>query len=220
MPSIVEILKQRSAWGTFFGLFAYNYLSYFLLTWLPSFLFSERHFSMQKMGGVGGAAYLILALSALASGWISDLWILRGGTPTRVRKTFTSLGLGLSSVFCFAVVVFAFDERLATLFLFLTCAGAGLCTSNLWAITQTIAGPLAAGKWTGLQNCAGNFAGIIAPALTGFVVQRTGHFFWAFAVTAGILLAGALSWAFVVGRVEPLSWRGKDFVAVPNASAG
>jgi len=204
-PSIVEILKQRSAWGTFFGLFAYNYLSYFLLTWMPSYLVHERHFSMQKMGKIGGAAYLILALSALISGWISDFWIARGGTPTRVRKTFTALGLALGSVFCFAIVAFAFNSLLATLFLFLTCAAAGLCTSNLWAITQTLAGPLAAGKWTGVQNFVGNFAGI-APALTGFVVGRTGHFFWAFTVAAGVLLGGAMSWAFLVGRVEPVQW--------------
>ena len=77
-PGIREILKHRSAWGTFAGLFAYNYLSYFLLTWLPSYLVHEQNFSMQKMGGIGGAAYLILALSALISGWISDFWIARG----------------------------------------------------------------------------------------------------------------------------------------------
>jgi ACS family D-galactonate transporter-like MFS transporter len=218
-PSIAEILKRRSAWGTFFGLFAYNYLSYFLLTWMPSYLVHERHFSMQKMGGIGGAAYLILAVSALISGSVSDFWIERGGTPTRVRKTFTSLGSALSSVFCFAVVAFAFDERLATLFLFLTCAGAGLCTSNLWAITQTLAGPLAAGKWTGLQNFVGNFAGIISPWLTGFVVQRTGHYFWAFVVTAGVLLGGALSWAFVVGQVKPVQWKPQSVVAA-NPSEG
>jgi MFS family permease len=212
-PGLAEILKQRSAWGTFAGLFAFNYLSYFLLTWLPSFLVNERGFSMQKMGTIGGAAYGILALSALISGWVSDLWIARGGTPTRVRKTFTAFGLAISSCSCLAVVVFDYDWRLAVFFLFVTCAGAGLCTSNLWSITQTIAGPLAAGKWTGLQNFVGNFAGIIAPALTGFVVQRTGHFFWAFAVTAGVLLAGAVSWAFVVAAVEPVRWQGKGFVA-------
>jgi ACS family D-galactonate transporter-like MFS transporter len=218
-PGLLEILRERSAWGTFVGLFAFNYLSYFLLTWLPSYLVNERHFSMQKMGTIGGAAYLLLAVSALLCGWCSDLWIARGGTPTRVRKTFTATGLAISSCSCLAVVAFASDARLAVLFLFVTCAGAGLCTANLWAITQTIAGPLAAGKWSGLQNCFGNFAGIIAPALTGFVVQRTGHFFWAFAVTAGVLLAGALSWAFVVGRVEPLRWKGKGFAVRAGASA-
>ena len=216
-PSIPEILKQRSAWGTFAGLFSYNYLSYFLLTWLPFYLVRERHFSMQNMGRIGGAAYLILAASALISGWISDLWISRGGPPTRVRKTFTAFGLGVASCFSIAVVVFAFDARLALFFLFATCAAAGLCTSNLWAITQTLAGPLAAGKWTGLQNFVGNFAGIVSPALTGLVVERTGHFFWAFAVTAGVLMAGAMSWAFVVGPVEPVQWQSKRIVTAADA---
>ncbi len=219
-PGILEILKQRSAWGTFVGLFAFNYLSYFLLTWLPTFLVDERNFSMQKMGTIGGIAYLLLALSALICGWFSDLWIASGGTPTQVRKTFTATGLGISSCSCLAVVAFSSDSRLAVLFLFVTCAGAGLCTANLWAITQTIAGPLAAGKWSGLQNCFGNFAGIIAPALTGYVVQRTGHFFWAFAATAAVLLAGALSWAFVVGRVEPVHWKGKGFAPGSQISEG
>ena len=219
-PGILEILKQRSAWGTFVGLFAFNYLSYFLLTWLPTFLVDERNFSMQKMGTIGGGAYLLLALSALISGWFSDLWIASGATPTRVRKTFTATGLAISSCSCLAVVAFSSDSRLAVLFLFATCAGAGLCTANLWAITQTIAGPTAAGKWSGLQNCFGNFAGIIAPALTGRVVQRTGHFFWAFAVTAAVLLAGAVSWAFIVGRVEPLDWKGKGHAPGSQISEG
>ncbi|MGB2620933.1 MAG: MFS transporter [Candidatus Acidiferrum sp.] len=205
-PSITEILEHRSAWGTFGGLFSYNYLSYFLLTWLPFYLVRERHFSMDKMGRIGGAAYLTLAVSALISGWASDVWIAAGASPTRVRKTFAALGLALASCFCLAVVVFAFDPRLALFFLFATCAAAGLCTSNLWAITQTLAGPQAAGKWTGLQNFVGNLAGIVSPALTGFVVERTGHFFWAFAAASAVLMAGAVSWAFIVGPVEPVQW--------------
>ena len=34
----LEILLQRSAWGTFAGLFCFNYLWYFLITWLPFYL--------------------------------------------------------------------------------------------------------------------------------------------------------------------------------------
>ncbi|MGC2530333.1 MAG: MFS transporter [Candidatus Acidiferrum sp.] len=216
-PGIPEILRQRSAWGTFGGLFSYNYLSYFLLTWLPFYLVRERHFSMHTMGRIGGAAYLTLAVSALISGWVSDLWIARGGRITRVRKTFTAAGLAGASCFCLAVVVFAFDSRLALFFLFATCASAGLCTSNLWAITQTLAGPHAAGKWTGLQNFVGNFAGILSPALTGFVVERTGHFFWAFAAAAAVLMAGAMCWAFVVGPLEQVQWQSRSGVTAVDA---
>ena len=47
----------------------------------------------------------------------------------------------------------------------------GLFSSNGWCITQTLAGPLASGKWTGLQNCAGNLAGVVAPVVTGTTVK-------------------------------------------------
>jgi hypothetical protein len=52
-------------------------------------------------------------------------------------------------------------------------ASYGITCSNVWAITQTLAGPATAGRWTGLQNFMGNFAGILAPAVTGIVVYRT-----------------------------------------------
>lgn len=206
-PSTREILAQRSAWGSFAGLFAYNYHSYFLITWLPSYLEQERGFSMPRMGKIGGGVFLTLAATAMLSGWLSDRWVAAGATPTRARKLFTSLGLAVSSCACICIATFSSNSRLAVLFLFLTAIGAGLCTSNIWAITQTIAGPLGAGKWTGLQNCAGNFAGILAPALTGLVVQRTGHFYWALVAVSVVLLCGSLSWAFVVGRVEAVHWR-------------
>ena len=78
--------------------------------------------------------------------------------------------------------------------------------SNTWAITQTLAGPQAAGRWTGFQNCIGNLAGVAAPALTGFVLERTGHFYWAFAILTAVALTGTASWVFLVGPVEPVVW--------------
>jgi hypothetical protein len=49
-------------------------------------------------------------------------------------------------------------------------------------------------------------AGVVAPALTGFLLDRTGKFLAPLAITAAVLVAGALSWVFVVGRVEEVSW--------------
>jgi hypothetical protein len=82
----------------------------------------------------------------------------------------------------------------------------GIFASSHWAITQTIAGPLAVGRWSGMQNFAGNLAGVAAPALTGFVVGRTGHFFWAFAAVAVVVLTGAMAYLFGLGPVEPANW--------------
>jgi nitrate/nitrite transporter NarK len=83
----------------------------------------------------------------------------------------------------------------------------GVFSSNGWAITQTLAGPQAAGRWTGFQNMLGNLAGVVAPAVTGFVLDRTGEFYWAFVILTAVALAGSASWIFLVGRIEQVIWR-------------
>ena len=204
-PGILEILHQRSAWGTCAGLFCTNYLSYFLITWLPFYLVHERQFAMTQMAKITGGAYMSAAVIGTLCGWLSDRWISVGGTPTRVRKTFTGAGMACSSVFLLGCV--ASGTNLSILMVVMATIGYGICSSNVWAITQTLAGPQAAGRWTGVQNFMGNLAGIVAPALTGFVVNRTGEFFWPFLITAGMSAMGTLCWVFFVGPVRQVAWR-------------
>ena len=97
-PGFGTLLMQRSAWGTCLGMFGYNYLSYFMLTWLPFYLMRERNFSMYSMAKIGGAAYIGGAILALLSGWLSDRWIRSGATATRVRKTFVCGGLAFAGI--------------------------------------------------------------------------------------------------------------------------
>ena len=103
------------------------------------------------------------------------------------------------------------SARMASMaWLMFACVAYGVFASSHWAIPQTIAGPIAAGKWTGLQNCLANFAGVAAPWITGFAVERTGHFFWAFAVCSAVVLVGAAAYAFLMGPVEPLQWPARE----------
>lgn len=204
VPGFGEILSKRAAWGTFIGLFCGNYVWYFIITWLPSYFRGELHYSQSQMAIFGSAPLWVLAASALSSGWLSDRWIAAGATPNLVRKTFTGLGLGLSTVMFAAVI--ARDPVSSLLVLCAACLAYGLYSSNLWAITQTLAGPMAAGRWTGLQNAFGNLSGIVAPWLTGWIVQKTGQFYWAFVVTTAMLVVGAIAFTVIIPRVEPAKW--------------
>ncbi|MGA2182856.1 MAG: MFS transporter [Bryobacteraceae bacterium] len=206
-PGLIEFLRLRSAWGTCIGLFSGNYVSYFLITWLPFYLVRERHFSMDNMAKIGGIAYLLGACFATLAGWFSDRWILSGATPTLVRKTITGGGLALAGVFVGLAVVSG--PRYCVAALILGVVFFGVSASNMWAITQTLAGPQAAGRWTGFQNFVGNLAGVVAPALTGFVLDRTGHFYWAFAILTAVALTGTASWVFLIGPIEQVTWHGK-----------
>jgi MFS family permease len=203
-PGLAEILSHRSSWGTWIGHFCSNYFLYFLLTWLPFYLQRERNFSADAMSKIGGATFLLAALSSPLCGWLSDRWISAGATPTRVRKTF--MGVGMVGNGLFLVGCAAAPDRLLVALLLLTGASFGLVSSNLNAVTQTLAGPHAVGRWMGAQNFVANLSGAVAPALTGILVGRTGHFYWPFVITSVIAWVGALQWVFVVGPVEPVVW--------------
>jgi len=206
-PGFMDILKRQKAWATFLGHFCGNYLWYFLLTWLPFYLVKERGFSMEKMAVVGAIAYCVTATSTIITGWLADRAIAAGSTPTRVRKICVVTGLTFSTIVVMVVVVNGAVASMA--FLMFACLAYGVFASSHWSISQTISGPAAAGKWTGLQNFISNMAGVAAPAITGLVVDITGHFFWAFVVSAVVVLVGASIYAFLLGQVEILDWSDK-----------
>jgi MFS transporter, ACS family, D-galactonate transporter len=200
----LELLKQRSMWGTCGGLFGANYVLYFEITWLPYYLVRERHLSMGTMAKIGGLGYLCYSAGAVVFGWISDRWIAAGGTPTLVRKTIAGVGAGSAGLLLLGCALA--DPAISLILLLLAFLAGGMCGSNIWAITQTLAGPKMTGRWTGFQNFLGNLAGIIAPAVTGFVVDYTGHFILDFVIMAVVALLGALSYFYVIGPVKEIAW--------------
>ncbi len=209
-PSLLDILRQRSAWFSFLGLFCSNYYWFFLLHWLPAYLEKERGFPKPKMAVLGSLAFFTVAVSTVVNGWLSDRWISRGGSPTRVRKTFAGVGLTCATILLPVSIVR--NDAAAMALLLVACAAYGMFSSNLWAITQTLAGPRAAGKWTGMQNGVGNLSGIAAPWFTGWAVGQTGSFYVAFLVAAVIALTGAAVFVFGIGPVRQV-----DFARRPAA---
>jgi MFS family permease len=218
-PNMGAILRERSLWGTGLGLFCANYVWYFVLSWIPYYLVQERGWSMRQMATIGGAAYLLMAVTTMLSGWAMDRRIASGASVTRVRKSFLGTGAGVVAA-CILACALARAGASALLFC-LACAAMGLVSPNIYAVAQSLAGEKAAGRWVGIQNCIGNVAGLVAPLLTGILVDRTGHFVVAFAIAAVISAAGGLAWIFAVGPVAEIDWgrRGRPVAVVIRTAA-
>jgi MFS transporter, ACS family, D-galactonate transporter len=215
---VLDILRQRSAWGTCIGQASINYYLYFLVTWLPFYLVRGRRLSLHDMANTGGMLFLVSAASSAASGKLSDRWVHAGASPTLVRKgmmLFGHVGIGIS-----LAVLVAATGGLFTAALAFTGAFLGISICNSWAISQMLAGPRMVGRWVGVQNFIGNLGGAIAPALTGFLLDRTGSFYWPFLITAIVAWIGGLSWWFMIGPLDQVDWeKVRGSISIPARPA-
>ncbi len=212
-PSFLVIMGRRELWGACLGQFCGNYGFYFVITWMPTYLVRTHGFSLARMATLGGAVYLAYAASTVLTGWVTDRLARAGFGLSGVRRATMGASYVVASVAMIAAAVG--NANLAIAALFVAGAGLGLSAPTLYAIGQTLAGPRAAGKWMGVQNSVANLAGVVAPIVTGVIVDRTGEFSWAF-VAAGAFLALALvGWLGLIPRVAPLDWEGRAGLRMP-----
>jgi MFS family permease len=204
-PTWGMIFSQPALWGTALGLFSANYTFYFILNWLPSYLQAERGFSTVKMTQYATLAYVGCALSALIVGWATDRYIARGGSANFGYKSVMAVA-HLGSVACMLTMASG-SPTLALISMFVFLALSGGSSPGVYAMCQILSGPRASGRWVGIQNSLGNLPGIIAPAVTGFIIQSTGHFTYAFLVAAAVSLLGLIGWLWMVPRLEQIKWK-------------
>ncbi|QEG39169.1 putative sulfoacetate transporter SauU [Roseimaritima ulvae] len=204
-PSTVQVLLTPSVWGTSLGMFALGYVWYFLLTWLPSYLMDVHKYDLKATAVLAALPFLAMAGSSVVSGWTADRLIARGGSPTLVRKGIALGGFLLAAGLLVAASL-ASSSTVCVILLIATCCALGMFTANVWAMTQTMAGP-AAGSWTGIQNCIGNMGGITSPLVAGWTVEASGSYQTAFYAAAIVMTLGTAAYLTMVGPIQPVPWK-------------
>ena len=69
------------------------------------------------------------------------------------------------------------------------------------------------GSLASIQNFFSNIGGLLAPIVTGYIVSSTGSFVGALIAAGGMALFGAVSYIFLMGRVE--TYHPKPAIRVP-----
>lgn len=196
--SFRDLLRYRALWGTILGTFCYMYFVYFSLTWLPSYLNEARHLSLTSSGLYTTFSFAGMATVGIIGGWTADCLIARGYDAVTIRKAFTIAGFLIASTELIGAN--ASSLHVALFFAIFSLSGLGLATANYWALTQTLMPGAAVGRIVGIQNCAASLPGIVAPILTGWLVQRTGTYQSAMWAVFFFLLLGIASYLFLVRR--------------------
>jgi ACS family D-galactonate transporter-like MFS transporter len=199
--STFGLLRHPTVLGTFLGFFAYDYVWFVFVYWLPGYLRLERHFTSAQLAFYASVPFLVMSVAIVVSGILTDRLIHAGLAEVRVRKTFIAIGFGVAMAIVPAGLVH--DNGVSVWLLVTSLCGIGIAAPNTWSLTQACCAKPLVGTVSGIQNFGGNVAGIIAPWLTGAIAYRSGSFASAFVLCGFILAGGALAyWLLMNERVS------------------
>jgi ACS family D-galactonate transporter-like MFS transporter len=194
--SFARIMASPVTWGTIIASFCYMYFVYFCITWMPAYFMERRHLSLGKMGLFVFFSFGGMAVVATLAGWAADLLIGRGFSPMTIRKGFTIAGFTIACTELIGAQATSLDTAL--FFAIVSLSGLGLATANYWALTQTLFPGAAIGRISGIQNSSCSLAGIVAPIVTGWLLQKTGTYEAPMMTILAVLVIGVLSYVFLV----------------------
>ncbi len=185
-----RILRLLPVWAIIVNHFCYNWASYVLLAWLPSYLKSTFGVSLVNAGIYSAAPWLASFAMANAAGHAADRLLQAGRSATFVRKLMQCTGLGLGALF---LLTLPSAPSLGVAVALMCCAtgSLALCASGFAANCLDVA-PRHSDVLYGISNTVATLPGIIGVYLTGWLVDRSGSFAVPFYVTAAIALVGAL----------------------------
>ena len=185
------------------GFASYNYTFYLLLAWLPSYLSTALHIDLFHSVLYSSVPWLFAGVIDLSiGGLLVDGLIQRGWNPVRVRQVVliggTSLGLG----------IFGATQSLtpwaAVFWISISLGGLSAASPVGWSIPSLIAPRESVGTLGGIMNLANQLAGIAAPIVTGYILNATHSFSWAFGAAAAFLVIGIAGYVFLLGRIVPI----------------
>jgi len=193
--SVWQYLFSRRVIAISIAFFTCNYVLYFLLSWLPSYLVDYQHLDIKHMAIVGAIPWLGAAVGLAAGGSISD-WVAergtkRGRSPLNGRKALVIVGL-LGASLSLVLTRYAGNVTIAVTLISAASIFSFMVPQTCWVLVREVVPSHRVGSTGGFVHLIANLAGIVAPGLTGWLVQHAGGYPMAFGVAAGLGLCASV----------------------------
>lgn len=194
---LAPLLMRPAVLATGFAFFGYACILYFFLTWFPSYLLMAKHLSVKSMSLATVVPWLVGFIGLASGGFLSDfLYRLTGNAVFARKLVLVSCLLASAIGIACAGMVASVEGAVALMavsifFMYLT-------GNTYFALVLDTVESSRVGGVSGFVHFIANCGGIVAPLVTGFIVQETGSFFSAFLLTGAIAVLGAAAVAILV----------------------
>lgn len=199
-----SLFRYSTTWVMVIGGFCLQYVFWFYITWLPTYLESAQHFTIKSAGMLAALPYIAGAVAVLIGGRVSDWLIVRGMEPMRSRKYTVATGALLTAIALFATVL-SHGQVIAVVLLTVGMFTYSLSSGVYWTLaTNVVRTPKLVASMGSIQNFGGFLGGACAPVVTGFIISSLGGFPTALTVAAILVLISAGMYGVVLRRRLPI----------------
>ncbi len=191
-PGLRQLLgRGPTLWGLALTQGCNVYSQYLFLTWLPSYLQQSKGLTLAKTGLFAAIPYAVAVVLSITIGRLSDRF-LRGDVGGGKRRHVIAGAMILASIILLAPMVSSVGLILVLISLSLT--GIAATTSmNFALLNDLLPDPRSVGLAMAFLVVGGNVFGLLAPIVTGYVIDLTGSYDMAFVIAGILLLIGATS---------------------------
>ncbi|MBS0635757.1 MAG: MFS transporter [Verrucomicrobia bacterium] len=165
--------------------FAFGYMLFFATLWLPGYFLHQHGLNLKSVGWYLSIPWLVGAIFLKAGGIISDALYKKTGNG-RMARSYVIWVSQLIAGICFVLLSYTSTLGMSLVFLSLGL-GFGLMSQPAFFSVNIDIAKERAGTSQGVSTSCLSLAGIIAPALTGWLIDTTGGYQGAFLLLAGIM---------------------------------
>jgi sugar phosphate permease len=164
--------------------FAFGYMLFFATLWLPGYFLSQHGLNLKSVGWYLTIPWLVGALFLKLGGIISDNLFKKTGSG-RLARAHLIWSSQLLAAICFLFLGYTDSLGLSIVLLSLGL-GFGLMPQPAFFSINIDVAKERSGSAQGVTSSCLSLAGIIGPALTGWLIDLTGNFQGAFLLLAGL----------------------------------
>jgi MFS transporter, ACS family, hexuronate transporter len=196
-----RLIGHRQTWAFLVGKFLTDPVWWFFLYWLPKFLNARHGLSLTNIGPPLVAIYIMSDLGSIGGGWLAAVFLKRGWSANRARKT---------AMLCCAITVvpIVFAASVSSLWLAVALIGLAAAShqgfsANLFTLASDMFPRRAVASVVGIGGFGGAIGGMCVSTFTGLLLQFTGSYVPVFVMAGSAYLIALLCIQGLAPRLEP-----------------
>lgn len=200
-PTLSQLLKHKQSWAVILMRFFIDPVWWLFVSWLPIYLADQFGFDVKQIGLFAWVPYVGAAMGSLFGGWLVGVWLRKGWSVNKARKSIIYLGC-LIMLPPLVMTAYAATPLIAVLLIAVILFGFQVAIGNI----QTLPSDYFSGKSVGSLAGVSGSAAVLGVLITTWIVPviTVTSYVPFFVLGAALVPMALLSLGLLGGKITPI----------------